>query len=147
MTDDIDELGPIDFQVIEFPSDKRTGDGLPLLLDLVDDNVVRVLDLVFVRKDEDGAVSFVTPRELAERGGAELHAFQGAASGLIGDDDLEAIGGLLSPNSVGCVLVYENTWAATLGRALRNGGAQVIAGGRISVQALLAALDEPPHAA
>src|SRR6476661_11117095 len=117
MNDDIDELGPIDFLVIEFPPDKRAGDGLPLLLDLVDDHVVRVLDLVFIRKTADGALAFVTPQELAERGAGELQAFVGAASGLIGDDDLEAIGEVLSPNSVGCVLIYENTWAATLGSA------------------------------
>ena len=148
MNDDIDELGPIDFLVIEFPPDKRAGDGLPLLLDLVDDHVVRVLDLVFIHKSPEGALAFVTPEELAERGAGELQAFVGAASGLIGEDDLEAIGEVLSPNSVGCVLIYENTWAATLGSALRRGGAQFVAGGRIPVQALLAALDEEPsHAA
>jgi hypothetical protein len=148
MNDDIDELGPIDFLVIEFPPDKRAGDGLPLLLDLVDDHVVRVLDLVFIHKSAEGALAFVTPEELAERGAGELQAFVGAASGLIGGEDLEAIGQVLSPDSVGCVLIYENTWAATLGTALRHGGAQFVAGGRIPVQALLAALDEEPsHAA
>ena len=147
MTDDIDELGPIDFLVIEFPPDKRAGDGLPLLLDLVDDHVVRVLDLAFIHKSAKGELSFVTPQELSERGAGELQAFVGAASGLIGEDDLETIGEVLTPDSIGCVLIYENTWAAMLGSALRHGGAQFVAGGRIPVQALLAALDEPPHAA
>jgi hypothetical protein len=66
---------------------------------------------------------------------------------LIGEDDLENIGQVLSPDSIGCVAVYENTWAASLGAALRRGGAQLVAGGRISVQECLAALDQPQHAA
>jgi hypothetical protein len=146
MTDEIDELGPIDFLVIEFPPDKRAGDGLPLLLDLVDDHVIRVLDLVFMRKDSEGAVAFVTPAELEERGAGELQAFVGAASGLIGEDDLETVGEVLSPDSVGSVMIYENAWAATLASALRHGGAQLVAGGRIPIQELLAAL-ETSHAA
>ena len=147
MIDDIDELGPIDFLVIEFPADKRAGDGLPLLLDLVDDHVIRVLDLVFVHKERDGALRFVTPEELADRGAAELQAFVGASSGLIGEDDLDAIGQVLSPDCIGCVTIYENIWAASLGAALRRGDAQLVAGGRIPVQAFLAALDQPRHAA
>jgi hypothetical protein len=147
MTDNFDELGPIDFMVIEFPSDKRVGEGLPLLLELVDRRTIRILDLIFVQKHASGALALVTPDELVERGGAELLAFEGASSGLIGDDDLEAIGEVLMPDTVACVAVYENTWAAPLAVALRRGGAQLVAGGRIPVQALLAVLDQPEHAA
>ena len=147
MTDNFDELGPIDFMVIEFPSGKRVGEGLPLLLELVESHTVRVLDLIFVQKSAAGALSLVTPDELVERGGAELLAFEGAASGLIGEDDLAAIGEVLMPDTVACVVVYENTWAAPLARALRRGGGQLVAGGRIPVQALLAVLDQPEHAA
>jgi hypothetical protein len=147
MTESIEEFGPVDFLVIEFPSDKRVGEGMPLLLDLVDHHTVRILDLVFVAKDPAGVVSLITPDELVERGGAELLAFEGAASGLIGDEDLETIGEVLKPDCVASVVVYENTWAAPLARALRRGGAELVAGGRIPVQTLLAALDQPQHAA
>ena len=119
----------------------------PSPLDLVDDRVIRVLDLVFVHKDRDGALRFVTPDELAERGAAELLAFVGARSGLIGDDDLDSIGEVLSPDCIGCVTIYENTWAAALGAAVRQGGGQLVSGGRIPVQAFLAALDQPLNAA
>jgi hypothetical protein len=147
MTDSIEEFGPIDFLVIEFPSDKRVGDGLPLLLELVDNHTVRILDLVFVQKDRASVASLVTPDELVERGGAELLEFEGASSGLISDDDLESIAEVLAPDSVACVMVYENTWAAPLARAVRRGGGQMVASGRIPVQALLAALDVAEHAA
>jgi hypothetical protein len=147
MTDTFDELGPIDFMVVEFPMDKRVGEGLPLLLELVEQHTVRILDLIFVQKSGSGALSLLTPDELVDRGGAELLAFEGAASGLVGDDDLEAIGEVLMPGTVACVAVYENTWAAPLARALRRGGGQLVAGGRIPVQALLAVLDQPEHAA
>ncbi|WP_030766346.1 DUF6325 family protein [Streptomyces sp. NRRL F-2664] len=140
MSDDIEAMGPVDYLVVEFPGNRMTGEGLPLLVDLVDRGIIRILDLVFVRKDADGSVVAL---ELKDVGGGEmdLSVFEGAASGLLGQDDLDEAGAALEANSSAGILVYENVWAAPFARALRRGGAQLVAGGRIPVQALLASLD------
>jgi hypothetical protein len=145
---ELDEMGPIDYLCIEFPEGSLTGGALPLLLDLVDRHIIRVLDLVFVRKSPDGAVLALDGRELELNG---LGAFHGAASGMLGGDDLREAGSILEPGTAAALLVYENVWAAPLARHLRKVGAQMVAGGRIPVQQLLAALDdtegkEPEHA-
>ncbi len=135
------ELGPVDYLVIEFPGSRMTGDGLPLLLDLVDEGVIRVLDLVFVTKEPDGAVSAIQVADLDGDGELDLAVFEGASSGLLDDDDLADAGGVLEPGSSAGILVYENTWAAPFAAALRSGGGQLVASGRIPVQALLSTLD------
>jgi hypothetical protein len=134
----LDEMGPVDYLCIEFPQGSLTGGALPLLLDLVDRHIIRVLDLVFVRKSPDGAVIALDGRELELNG---LGAFHGAASGMLGGDDLREAGSILEPGTAAALLVYENVWAAPLARHLRRTGAQLVAGGRIPVQQLLAALD------
>ncbi|MBZ9598564.1 DUF6325 family protein [Streptomyces erythrochromogenes] len=133
-------MGPVDYLVVEFPGNRMTGEGLPLLVDLVDRGIIRILDLVFVRKDADGSVVAL---ELKEAGGGEmdLTVFEGAASGLLGQDDIDEAGAALEAGNSAGILVYENVWAAPFARALRRGGAQLVAGGRIPVQALLASLD------
>ena len=136
-----DELGPIDYLVVEFPGSRQTGEGLPLLVDLVDRGIIRILDLEFLRKTADGAVTVLSASDLGGDGVPDLSVFEGASSGLIGEDDLAATAEILEPGSSAAVLVYENTWAAPLASALRRGGAQLVASGRIPVQALLAALD------
>ncbi|MET9730889.1 DUF6325 family protein [Streptomyces sp. NPDC006458] len=148
MSDDVEEMGPVDYLVVEFPGNRMTGEGLPLLVDLVDRGIIRVLDLLFVRKDEDGTVAVV---ELTDLGGeVDLSVFEGASSGLMGQDDLDEAGAVLAPGNSAALLVYENLWAAPLARALRRGGAQLVASGRIPVQALLASLEaaeaSPPGA-
>jgi hypothetical protein len=139
--DDLDELGPIDYLVIEFPGTKLNGEGLPLLVDLVDRRVVRVLDLLFVKKLMDGSMTMLTMRELLADGGRGLGIFSGASSGVIGGDDLDAVAEVLEPGSSAAVVLYENLWAAPLASALRRAGAQFVAGGRIPVDALAASLD------
>lgn len=138
---DVDQLGPVDYLVIEFPGSKMTGEGLPLLVDLVDRGIVRILDFVFVMKEADGAVHGVALTDLDGDGDLDLAVFEGASSGLLGDDDVAEAGAVLEPGCSAAVLVYENTWAAPLARALRRGGAQMVASGRIPVQALLASMD------
>jgi hypothetical protein len=118
-----------------------TGEGLPLLVDLVDRGIIRLLDLTFVKKELDGSVRGVTIADLDEDGKLDLAVFEGASSGLLGQDDIEEASGALEPGSSAALLIYENTWAAPLATALRRGGAQLVAGGRIPVQAILAALD------
>ncbi|MFF8261986.1 DUF6325 family protein [Streptomyces virginiae] len=140
MSDDIEMMGPVDYLVVEFPGNKMTGEGFPLLVDLVERGIIRILDLVFVRKDADGSVAAL---ELRDVGGGEmdLSVFEGAASGLLGQDDIDEAGAALEANSSAGILVYENVWAAPFARALRRGGGQLVASGRIPVQALLASLD------
>jgi hypothetical protein len=138
---DLEEMGPVDYLVIEFPGSRMTGEGLPLLVDLVDRGIVRILDLTFVKKELDGSVRGVTIADLDEDGKLDLAVFEGASSGLMGQDDIDEASEALEPGSSAALLIYENTWAAPLAAALRRGGAQLVAGGRIPVQAILAALD------
>ena len=136
---DLEEIGPIDYLVIELPTANMDGSAFDHLLDLVGRGLIRVLDLAFLSKAEDGSVSGVALDEVP--GGATLTFFEGASSGLLGDDDLDEAGAALSPGTTAAVLVYENVWAAPFATALRRNGAQVVASGRIPVQALVEALD------
>jgi hypothetical protein len=139
---DLDELGPIDYAVIEFPADRPPdGSALPLLRDLADRGVIRVLDLAFVRKDADGAVAGIDMQDVGLTGDLDVTLFAEASSGLVDRDDVEEAAAVLEPGCSAAVLVYENTWAAPFARALRRNGAQLVAGGRIPVQAILAKLD------
>lgn len=144
--DEIDQLGPIDYLVIEFPGGRVTGQGLPLLLDLVARRIIRIIDLQFVQRSQDGSVTAVDLKELDPDGSHGLQAFSGASSRLLGADDLDEAKTALEPGSAAAILVYENLWAAPLAVALRKGGAQLVATGRIPVQALIAALDEAERA-
>lgn len=141
------ELGPVDYLVVEFPGSRLTGEGLPLLVDLVSRGIIRVLDLVFVRKRDDGSVLALDVGQLEREGNPGLGVFAGATSGLLRQDDLDEVGKALEDGSSAAVLVYENLWAAPLASALARGGARLVAGGRITVPALLAALDEAESAA
>jgi len=135
------ELGPIDYLVVEWPAGKQpSGEGLPLLVDLVDRGIIRVLDIAFLRKEDDGTVVGLDLTEFD--GDPVLTVFEGASSGLLGDDDYTEAGAALEPGCSAALLVYENTWAAPFASALRRSGAQLVANGRIPVNALLAALDE-----
>jgi hypothetical protein len=134
-------MGPIDYLVVEFPGSRMTGKGLPMLVDLVDRGIIRIIDLVFVRKELDGSVRGMAIADLDRDGQLDLAVFEGASSGLLGQDDLDEAGGALEPGSSAGILVYENRWAAPLAREIRRGGGQLVASGRIPVQAVLAALD------
>jgi dihydroorotase-like cyclic amidohydrolase len=140
-TEELEEMGPVDYVVIEWPPGKQpTGEAAPIVVDLVERGIIRVLDFGALTKAEDGSVAGLEVSELAG-GDAELKVFEGASSGLLGDDDLAEAAEALEPGATAAVLVYENTWAAPLAVAARRSGAQLVAGGRIPVQALLAALE------
>jgi hypothetical protein len=141
--DDIQEMGPVDYLCIEFPPGSQPGQGLPHIVNLVDRGIIRVLDLRFLRKAEDGTVNEMVGEQLD----TGLALFQGASSGMLGGDDLEEAAAVLEPGSAAALIVYENVWAAPFAIAVRKAGGQVIAGGRIPVQSLLAALDasEPDY--
>lgn len=139
-TDELEEMGPIDYLVIEWPDRQPTGEAAPLLVDLVDRGLIRILDLAFIAKDDDGSVSGIEIAEIADQV-EEMKVFEGASSGLIGDNDLEEAGNALEPGTAAALLVYENSWAAPFAAAVRRSGGQLVANGRIPVQAILAALD------
>jgi Family of unknown function (DUF6325) len=138
---DLDDMGPIDYLVVEFPGSRMTGEGLPLLVDLVDRGIIRILDLLFVKKELDGSVRGVAIADLDKDGKLDLAVFEGASSGLLNQDDIDEASGVLEPGSSAGILIYENRWAAPFAKALRRGGGQLVAAGRIPVQAVLAALD------
>lgn len=136
----IEDMGPIDYLVVEWPGRIPKGDAMPLLVDLVDRGVIHVLDLAFVAKAEDGSVAGLTFEEVAD-GDPQYRIFEGVSAGVLGDDDMAEAAEALAPGSAAAVLVYENTWAAPFARALRKSGAQLVASERIPVQAILASLE------
>jgi hypothetical protein len=137
------EMGPIDYILVEWPDRQPNGEALPHLIDLVDRGLIRLLDLVVVVKDEDGSVATVGIADL----GDEFAVFEGASSGLLGDEDIDEAGGALEPGTTAALLVYENTWAAPFATAVRRSGGQLVASGRIPAADLIAALDEVEAAA
>jgi len=140
MDDSIDEMGPIDYLVIEWSGGAAPdGQAAPILFDLVDRGIVRVLDFAAIAKDEDGNVAAIEISEHADA--TELSYFDGASSGLLGDDDIAEAGVALEPGSIAVLLVYENRWAGPFAAALRRSGAELVAGGRIPVQALIGAIE------
>jgi hypothetical protein len=142
VTDEI-EIGPIDYLIVEWPAGRQpTGEALPLLVNLVERGLIRVLDLAFVRKEEDGSIVGLDLTDFALGWDPQLTVFEGAPSGLIGDDDREEAGSAIEPGCSAAILVYENTWAAPFASAVRRSGAQLVANGRIPVNAIIAALDE-----
>lgn len=139
-SDEINEMGPIDYLIVEWPGRQPTGEALPHLIDLVDRGLIRVLDLSFIAKGEDGSVATLEIADLGDE--VDVFAdFEGASSGLLGDDDVAEAGNALEPGTSAALLVYENRWAAPFAAAVRRSGGQLVASGRIPVQAVLAALD------
>lgn len=141
MSEQLDEMGPIDYVVVEFPGNRMTGEGFPLLVDLVDRGVIRILDLVFIRKDGDGAVTALEIADVTGDGELDLTVFEGVHSGLLGRDDMEEAAGAVEPGNSAALLIYENLWAAPFAAAMRRGGAQLVASGRLPVQDVLASLE------
>jgi hypothetical protein len=140
-------MGPIDCVVIAFPDGQPKGEAAPLLLDLVDRGIIRILDLMFIKKNDDGSIAGLEISNLDSEGAGELVMFAGAASGMLTDEDREEAGKVLDPGTAAAVLVYENRWAAPFARAMRKAGGQLVAFDRIPVQAVLAALDATEPAA
>ena len=118
---------------------------MPALVDLVDRGLIRILDLAFITKDEDGNVAGLAIADVGEEV-PEMTVFEGASSGLLDDDDITEAGGALEPGTSAALLVYENSWAGPFAAAVRRGGGQLVANGRIPVQAILAALDADAEA-
>ena len=140
MTDEsVLEMGPIDYIVLEWPGRQPKGDAVPLIIDLVERGIIRVLDIALMVKGDDGSVAAVDLGDLDEDSG--FGVFDGATTGLISQQDLEEAATALNPGTSAAVLVWENVWAAPVAVALRRSGGQLVASGRIEIQAVLAALE------
>jgi hypothetical protein len=141
MTEEASALGPISYLVVEFPGNNMTGEGLPLLVDLVDRGVIRILDLTFVTRDADGSIGAVELRDFDGDGELDLAVFDGVSSGLLDDSDIAEAANVIEPGSSAAILIFENRWATGFTQALRRGGAQLVAAGYIPQDAILEALD------
>jgi dihydroorotase-like cyclic amidohydrolase len=139
-TEELEEMGPIDYILVEWPGKQPTGEAVPHLVDLVDKGIIRVLDLAFITKAEDGSVAGIDIADLGDQV-EEMKVFAGASSGVLSDDDFAEAAEALEPGTSAALLVYENRWAGPFAAAVRRSGGQLVANGRIPVQAFLAALD------
>ena len=139
-TEELDEMGPIDYILVEWPGRQPNGEAAPHLVDLVERGIIRVLDLAFITKDEDGNVAGMEISEIADQV-EEMRIFEGASSDLLSDDDVAEAAEALEPGTSAALLVYENRWAAPFAAAVRRSGGQLVASGRIPVQEMIAALE------
>ena len=138
-TDEITEMGPIDYILIEWADGEPRGEAALLLGELVDNGTIRLLDLSLISKSQDGEVSGIEAADVEAIEGIE--ELLGASSGLLDEDDLSEAAEALEPGASAALIVYENSWAAPFATAVRRNGGQLVASGRIPVQALVAALD------
>jgi hypothetical protein len=136
------ELGPIDIIVIGYPADApMTGEAVPIFMDLIERGIVRVLDVMFVIKNEDGTFSGFDATDLSAESVGDFEVFAGASSGLLDDQDLEMAAEAIEPGSAAVLIVYENRWAAPFAAAVRRNGGVLIASERVAVQDVIDALD------
>jgi hypothetical protein len=137
-----DELGPVDIVVIAYPAGApMTGDAVPIFVDLVERGIIRVLDVLFVIQNEDGTVSGFEATDLDGDSIGDLKVFEGASTGLLGEDDVASVGETLEPGTAAVMIVYENRWAAPFAAAVRRNGGVLVANHRITAQELMDAID------
>ena len=138
---EMDELGPVDYLIVEFPAGQAnfTGEMAAALASLVDAGTIRLLDLMILTKGDDGAIDAFEIDDF--EGLDELRALETDFANLLAEDDVEHLAAAMEPGSVAGVLVWENKWAAPFASAARRAGGQLVANGRIPVQAILAALE------
>lgn len=137
MPDPDDVTGPVDYLVLQLPTERADGSIAAALLDLVESGTVTILDLMIVEKAADGTVRGIDLDVIDD----ELRIFAGARSGLLGDDERSDAGAALEPGTTAAVLVYENAWARPFVAAARSAGADVIASARIPADVLMSAVD------
>lgn len=141
MTVDTDQLGPVDWIVVEFPGSKMNGEIAPVLGDLEERGLIRVLDLLFMKKLADGSLEAFEASDLEDSEIGDLRRHEAEIAMVLSEQDVLDLGETIEPGSSAAVLVWENTWAAPFGAAVRHAGGQAVASGRIPVQALLAAAE------
>ena len=138
VSEEIEEMGPVDYVVVEWVDKQPTGEAIPHLVDLVERGLIRILDLALIRKDTDGTVSEI---EYTDLGDGDFAILEGVSSGLLGEDDHREAAEALRHGAFAAIIVYENRWAAPFAAAVRRSGAELVASGRIPVQDLLETLD------
>jgi Family of unknown function (DUF6325) len=138
--DSYDDIGPIDYVLIEFPGSRFNGEVLPELVDLVDRRIIRLIDLIFVKKEDDGSFEGFHYADLVGEI-PELEVFEGVSAGVLSHEDAESAAGAMEPGTSAALIVYENRWAAHFATAVRGSGGQLVAHGRIPLEELVEALD------
>ena len=144
-SDEPNAMGPISYLIVEFPGSKMTGEGFPILVDLVDRGLIRILDLRFVRRNMDGSMRAIELRDIDRDGQFDLAIFEGAPSGLLDDSDIADARSVIEPGSSAGILIFENRWVTPFIQALRRGDAELIAAGYIPQDIIAAALDATDH--
>jgi hypothetical protein len=144
VSEPVDELGPVDWIVLEFPGSRFTGEIAPALAALVESGTIRVLDLLLIRKSDEGELEYYELSDLAESEIGGLRAYETELAMLLSAEDVASLAAAVEPGSTAALLVWENSWAAPFAAAARHAGGQLVASGRIPVQALLAALEADP---
>jgi hypothetical protein len=137
----LDELGPVDYLVVEFPGSNFNGEIAPTLLDLLDREIVRVLDLVMLKKEADGSYDAFEISDLEASEVGEFARLEAEMAEILSADDVASAAAALEPGSTAAFLVYENRWAAPFGAAVRHSGGQLVANGRIPIQAIVASIE------
>ena len=137
----LDELGPVDWIVVEFPGSRFDGTIMPTLTDLVDRGIIRLLDLLMIRKGDDGEFEAFEITELEDSEIGRVRELETAMANLLSQEDVVSVAAAVEPGSTAALLVWENCWAAPFGSAVRHAGGQLVASGRIPVQALIAAVE------
>jgi Family of unknown function (DUF6325) len=137
-----EELGPIDIVLIAYPADApMTGEAVPIVMDLIERGIIRVLDVLFVMQKKDGTFSGFEAKDLEADRIGDLKVFEGASSGLLGEEDVATAAEALEPGSAAVMIVYENRWAAPFTAAVRRNGGVVIDNQRIPAQDVIDALE------
>jgi hypothetical protein len=140
--EELEELGPVDIVVIAYPAGApMTGEAIPIMLDLVDRGIIRVLDVRFVVKEADGTYAGFEAVGLDSDRVGDLAVFEGASSGLLGDEDVAAAADGIEPGTAAAVIVYENRWAGPFAAAVRRNGGTLVGFQRVPVADLLASLE------
>lgn len=135
------DVGPIDYLALEFPGARLTGEGMAILVDLVDRGIIRVLDMKALVRGDDGTVTAMAISDLDGDGTLDLAVFEGVESDLLDEDDLKQAAELVGPGNAVALLVYENTWAGPFVSAMRRAGAEVVASVRLPADAVIARLE------
>jgi hypothetical protein len=138
---ELDQLGPVDFVIVEFPEGESnfTGEMAKELVALVDAGTIRVIDVLILTKDADGSIEASELSDFGDLG--DLEKIEAELADLLAAEDVENLAAAMDPGSVAGVLVYENLWAAPFASAARRAGGQLIANGRIPMQAIIASLE------
>ena len=135
------ELGPVDIVVIGFPAGApRTGEAIPIFVDLVDRGIIRVIDVLVVQKDAEGLVSGIEIADLDGDGAGDLRVFEGARTGMLGDEDAEVAGEVLEPGEAAVLICFENAWAGPFAAAVRRNGGRLLDFQRVPTQEVIAAI-------